>query len=471
VVVVDPFSTGAVLAADLFQRGYKVIALYSANLDQLLNVANLVPKGVTVSFEAVVPFDDNLGVIQERLAALKAVRVVAVLPGAETGVELADALSEAMGLVTNGTAQSEARRNKYVMGETIRAAGLRAVRQQRATTWQEVEGFLADWTPNPFKLIVKPLESAGSDDVTLCHSLPEARKAFEHIMGKVNGLGLVNEAVLVQEYLEGQEYVLDLVSRNGVHKVAALWVYDRRAVNGAGFVCFGQRLLTADEPHLREMIEYQKKVITALGIKHGPTHGELKWCNGEPVLVEVGARCHGAEGMWQKVANAVYGYDQVQCTLESYFSAEKFAAIPDEVRITVVPHKYRRGVLNDWYFAADHAPVLRPHVVPDRVQGRCRRRLQCRAPAGNRANALPRVDRAVLQRWQCGPQNRRLFHIWRRGAHAARRRGDAAAGLQPHPRNRRDRIHSLCIDKLQCNAIGRRVRVQLPSQRGHHRLG
>jgi biotin carboxylase len=335
VVVVDPFSTGAVLAADLFQRGYKVIALYSANLDQLLNVANLVPKGVTVSFEAVVPFDDNLGVIQERLAALKAVRVVAVLPGAETGVELADALSEAMGLVTNGTAQSEARRNKYVMGETVRAAGLRAVRQQRATTWQEVEGFLADWTPNPFKLIVKPLESAGSDDVTLCHSLPEARKAFEHIMGKVNGLGLVNEAVLVQEYLEGQEYVLDLVSRNGVHKVAALWVYDRRAVNGAGFVCFGQRLLTADEPHLRELIEYQKKVITALGIKHGPTHGELKWCNGEPVLVEVGARCHGAEGMWQKVANAVYGYDQVQCTLESYFSAEKFAAIPDEVRITI----------------------------------------------------------------------------------------------------------------------------------------
>jgi hypothetical protein len=61
-------------------------------------------------------------------------------------------------------------------------------------------------------------------------------------------------------------------------------------VNGAGFVCFGQRLLTADEPRCREMIDYQKKVVTALGIRYGPTHGEVKWCRGEPVLVEVGAR-------------------------------------------------------------------------------------------------------------------------------------------------------------------------------------
>lgn len=49
--------------------------------------------------------------------------ILAVIPGAETGVELADQLSSRLGLRSNGTSQSIARRNKYYMGETVRAAG------------------------------------------------------------------------------------------------------------------------------------------------------------------------------------------------------------------------------------------------------------------------------------------------------------------------------------------------------------
>ena len=331
VVIVDPFSTGAVIAADLHKQGYAVVVAYSANLDQLVNLTGLVPSGVTVSFAAIVPFDDDVLIMKQRLLSLTALDVIAVLPGAETGVELADTLSEVLHLRTNGTALSEARRNKYVMGETIRSAGLRAVKQLRATTWIEIESWLSEWNPDPFKVIVKPMDSAGSDDVTLCLSWEEVRNAFGNIMGKVNGLGIVNKAVLLQEYLEGQEYVLDMVSRDGEHKVAAIWAYDRRPINGAGFVCFGQRLLTADEPHCRELIDYQKRVITALGIRNGPTHGEVKWCKGEPVLVEVGARCHGAEGVWQQISDAVYGYNQVQCSIDAYFDEKAFNTLPLEV--------------------------------------------------------------------------------------------------------------------------------------------
>lgn len=83
---------------------------------------------------------------------------------------------------------------------------------------------------------------------------------------------------------------------------------------------------------MRALIEYQKKVITALGIRHGPTHGEVKWCRGEPVLVEVGARCHGAEGAWQPIADYVYGYNQVQATVAAYLDADQFEALPNEVK-------------------------------------------------------------------------------------------------------------------------------------------
>jgi biotin carboxylase len=326
IIVVDPFSTGALLAADLYQLGYAIIAVYSAKLESLANVQNLIPQGLSLSFEAVVPYDDNVYVMANSISGLE-IPVLAVLAGAETGVEVADQLSEILELTTNGTAFSEARRNKYIMGETVRNAGVRAVKQMKATSWGEIDEFLSAWQPNPFQVIVKPMDSAGSDDVTLCHNILEVQKAFGNIMGKVNGLGIVNKGVLVQEYLDGIEYVIDMVSREGEHKVVAIWEYDRRAVNGAGFVCFGERLLTADEPRCREMIDYQKKVVTALGIRYGPTHGEVKWCRGEPVLVEVGARCHGAEGVWKQVADFAYGYNQITATIDAYLNPERFQTV------------------------------------------------------------------------------------------------------------------------------------------------
>ena len=263
--VVDPFSTGAIIASLLYEQGYKVVAIYSANLEQLGNLQNLVPLGLKLTFEAVLGFSN----VEDMLVSLKALPypVIALIAGAETGVELADQLSERMGLITNGTALSEARRNKFVMGETIRAAGIRAVKQLRATTWGEINQWITEWNPMPFKVIVKPMDSAGSDDVTLCQSIVDVQNAFGNIMGKVNGLGLVNKAVLVQEYLEGQEYVVDMVSRDGEHKVAAIWAYDRRPANGAHFVCFGQRILTATDEHCPELVAYMKKVVTALGIR------------------------------------------------------------------------------------------------------------------------------------------------------------------------------------------------------------
>ena len=326
VAVVDPFSTGAMVAHLLSARGIDVVAVYSASMEQLGNLQNLVPKGIVLNFVAVVAFEDIA------VMASKLVGVAAVVPGTETGVELADKLSEYLNLRTNGTAQSEARRNKYVMGEAVRSAGIRAVKQLKSSVWSEIEAWIASWNPSPFKVIVKPLDSAGSDDVTLCFSLEEVKQAFGGIMGKVNGLGLVNRAVLVQEYLEGQEYVIDTVSRDGEHKVVAIWAYDRRAANGAQFVNFGQRLLTMSEEHCQAIVDYQLKVLNALGIKHGPTHGEVKWHQGEPVLIEVGARCHGGDGLWVSVASEVYGYNQVQSTVDAYLFENAWKRIPALVR-------------------------------------------------------------------------------------------------------------------------------------------
>lgn len=58
-----------------------------------------------------------------------------------------------------------------------------------ARSWEDCEAFLLDWKPDPFNAVVKPLESAGSDDVYLCHSLEDVKEAFSVIDGKVHTKG------------------------------------------------------------------------------------------------------------------------------------------------------------------------------------------------------------------------------------------------------------------------------------------
>jgi hypothetical protein len=68
----------------------------------------------------------------QTIASLRALpfELLAVIAGTETGVELGDRLSHRLGLRTNGEELSTARRNKFLMGEAVRAAGLRAVKQK-----------------------------------------------------------------------------------------------------------------------------------------------------------------------------------------------------------------------------------------------------------------------------------------------------------------------------------------------------
>ncbi|KAE8881417.1 hypothetical protein PF005_g11043 [Phytophthora fragariae] len=348
VVVVDPFSTGAVLAHELMVRGYECICVYSDRLENIESVASLVPEGLTLEFAATVAYEGNLDLTvsavrkaakevadrqNKKKQSVKAnAAVCAVFAGAELGVKLSDALTDAFGLEGNVLEHSNARRDKYLMGETLRSAGVRAVKQVKAMTWAEAEAFITqDLKPEPFEVVLKPLESAGTEDVVLCLSLEEAKRTFEGILGKINGLGLQNNAVLLQEYLEGDEYVVDTVSHDGEHKVTAVWKYDKRRVNDAAFVYFGLSLVPA-EGIVNDMIDYQFQVLDALGIRNGPAHGEVKFCRGSPVLIEVGSRCHGGEGAWVPIANICVGCNQVATAVDSILDGEAFAKLTDRPR-------------------------------------------------------------------------------------------------------------------------------------------
>jgi hypothetical protein len=269
--------------------------------------------------------------IAETAAAVKKaadpMKIVAVIVGGESGVTLADKLSLELKVRSNGIFPVGDRRNKSVQQKAVKAAGMRAVREALGKKWSSVEAFVDS---EPFPVVVKPVESCGSDGVKLCRTKEEAKDHFNLLMDSQRKVGAQDAAVLVQEFLKGQEYVVDNVSRDGVHKCVMVWVYDKRPTNGAAFVYYGMIPVDANSKEAKILIDYTRGVLDALKLNNGPTHGEVMMTSNGPCMVEMNCRSHGWDGAWVPLAKALTGgYAQPSVALDSHVDGEAFAKIPD----------------------------------------------------------------------------------------------------------------------------------------------
>ena len=139
------------------------------------------------------------------------------------------------------------------------------------------------------------------------------------------------------EYLGGDEYVVDTVSRDGVHKCVAIWKYLKEPCNGVTNCWHGQRLMPIDaEAGLKHFVPYIFGVLDAIGIRNGAVHSEVKFDGATadgvargPVLIESNCRLHGIEGSWCPIVSKCLGYSQVSALLDAYDgSAEAFSVLP-----------------------------------------------------------------------------------------------------------------------------------------------
>lgn len=244
---------------------------------------------------------------------------VAVLAGNEPGVLLADELSERLGVATNGTALSPARRDKYEMIEALRRAGVRCADQFKSddaeaiVAWAEAAG--------EYPVVVKPLSSAATDGVAVCRSAEQVRKAAEAVLGSATIYGQLNREVLVQSYLAGPEYVVDMVSCQGRRYTCGVWRYAKRLL-GTHNLYDRDIALPADQSPVPELVAYMDSALAALGIDHGPSHAEVIITPDGPTLVEVGARLAGH--MHPGFHDLVLGANQADLTALAYARPEEF---------------------------------------------------------------------------------------------------------------------------------------------------
>jgi biotin carboxylase len=283
-VIVDAYSTGARLAPRFASAGLPVVHVQSRPR---------MPDFYMRSFQSAdfvenIVHDGDLEATVERLAPHDPAFVVV---GSEPGVPVADALSERLGLPSNGTELSLARRNKHEMAAALRRAGLRAVEEMK--TGEVAEAIVWADRGDRWPVVVKPLDSAGTDGVVICEDPAAIEAVFAENLGRPNALQSDNQELLVQELLRGTQLFVNSISWEGVHHVSEVW-RDNKLRLQENFIYDYEELLPRHGEQQDQVVPYVEEVLDALGIRFGPAHTEVMLTDTGPVLVESGARMHGS---------------------------------------------------------------------------------------------------------------------------------------------------------------------------------
>jgi len=226
--------------------------------------------------------------------------ILAVMPGTECGVELADFLAEELDMPNrNGTALMTARTDKAEMQERLRACGVPAALQTRSSE----AGPLIEWARehNHYPVVAKPVRGAGSDGIFFCNCEEDISRAFDEVVGsgRKNLFGESVPELALQEFLEGDEYIIDTVSFEGKHLCVGLWVYKKKRGldwNPTAIIPEYSLILPSDGAEQSELTSYVFRVLDAVGLRFGACHTEVMMTPRGPVLVEVNTRMHGLQG-------------------------------------------------------------------------------------------------------------------------------------------------------------------------------
>ena len=233
-------------------------------------------------------------------------------------MEFTDAMAEKLGLAGNSTESSAVRRDKYLMQQALTSAGLRSIRSIKTSNLTDLLAFAESIGSESF--VLKPLRSAGTDGVHFCRTQEELKSAFKNLLGSQAHFGEVNNEVLVQEFIEGREAVVNTASAGERHAVSDVWTY-HKVVNAGAPVYEHTRLAVELDTELQAAVVYALAVLDAMGIKQGPAHAEVMITNTGPVLIECAARPMGG-GFPQDLIRECLGHTQVEWAIDSYLDGE-----------------------------------------------------------------------------------------------------------------------------------------------------
>jgi biotin carboxylase len=209
-----------------------------------------------------------------------------VLCNWEPLVVLAAVLRERFGIPGMSTDTVRGFRDKELMKERVRAAGLRVPRSRRVRSDREIRAAAEEIG---YPLILKPIDGAGSADTHRVDSPADLERVLPLLRG-------VPEASC-EEYVIGEEFTFDTVSIDGRPMYENVAAYLPKPIEMRNIQWISPVIITVRDmyqPKLQPGVELGRKVLSALGMGDGFTH--MEWFltpRGEAVFGEIGCRPGG----------------------------------------------------------------------------------------------------------------------------------------------------------------------------------
>lgn len=269
-------------------------------------------------FEAVHYFDGDDDALVE---IVRSYDPICIVPGSEAGVELAGFLTDAlMPGKGNVPGSALAQRDKGVMVQALERAGVPALRTISADNPESVARWVAHAGLSGKRLVVKPAKAGGTDNVHMVGADEDWRPIFRRLLGATNCYGIRNDSVIVQEYADGTEYMVDLYSVDGKHGLVDVCSYIKHnRANRIGIYDVAD-YLPPDHPDVPMLAEYTMRAADATGIRNGCTHAEVVLTQDGPRLIELAARPAGSCTMIS--GSLATGDNQIERTVRHYLDGE-----------------------------------------------------------------------------------------------------------------------------------------------------
>ena len=306
-VLISPRNAGLPFAQWLPEESGRLVAVTAAGAAVGDGFADVV---------TVTDYTDDDAVLDAARAVAKRHRPRAILALAEFDVERAAVLRNEFNLPGLDTVAAAAYRDKIVMKEYARAAGIRVPEFAPVTTAGEIADFMAT---HPGPVVVKPRGGSGSTGVHVLDSPEQA----DDLAGVVS-----TEPYEVEEFVDGVLHHVDAFRVFGVPIAAVASYY-----TGQGCLehwtdaPFGSRTLDPNDPLSNRLVAETWRLVDALPSPRSLcVHAEFFVTgSGEIVLCEVAARVAG--GPIPRMLREVLGIDprelwaRIECGLPADLDA------------------------------------------------------------------------------------------------------------------------------------------------------